>query len=264
MVRTASKHSGYRPRESISETLEYKSGILATKPHHPILAEVVYVELIVLFNCCNRLANYDVIATHVVYLKLLLHRKYSYAWGNEDKVPRTGSHRSRWKWMISTRPGSFSSKERAPCTDIRDGWRNWIICLTVYGECGYEKWPLVMVLEQNSVERSMYLLLLEFNGNNRLIKSAVLPHVCVTVDWVWIGDSIYWSLIHSRLVTTLYRSLTHTDYCPQSITVSTSRFMATDFNTVTITVSVNYTLQILHIKSSLHSRTFQLSTFVIN
>jgi hypothetical protein len=28
---------------------------------------------------------------------------------------------------------------------------------------------------------------------------------------VWIGDSICWLLIHSRLVTTLYRSMIHTD-----------------------------------------------------
>jgi hypothetical protein len=94
VVRIVSKHSRYRPRESISETLEYKSGILATKPHHVILTEVVYMELIVLFSCFNRLANYNVIATHVVYLKLLLHQKYLYVWGNEDKVPRTFSHRS--------------------------------------------------------------------------------------------------------------------------------------------------------------------------
>jgi hypothetical protein len=57
----------------------------------------------------------------------------------------------------------------------------------------------------------------------------------VTIDGVWIGDSIYSPFLHSRLVTTLYRSLTHTDYCPQSITVS-----------------LNYTLQISHIKFSLH------------
>jgi hypothetical protein len=57
-------------------------------------------------------------------------------------------------------------------------------------------------------------------------------------------------------VTTFYRSLTHRDWCPKSITVSTSCFLATDFNIGTITVLLNYTLQILHIKSSLHSRTF--------
>jgi hypothetical protein len=47
--------------------------------------------------------------------------------------------------------------------------------------------------------------------------------------------------VNTRLVITLYGSLTHTDYCPQSIIVSTSRFLATDFNTGTITVSLNYT-----------------------
>jgi hypothetical protein len=36
----------------------------------------------------------------------------------------------------------------------------------------------------------------------------------------------------------------------------TSRFLATDFNIVTITVSLNYTLQISHINSSLHCLTF--------
>jgi hypothetical protein len=59
-------------------------------------------------------------------------------------------------------------------------------------------------------------------------------------------------------VTTLYRSLTHTHththtlYCSQSTRVSTSRFLATDFNTGTIIVSLNYT----HIKPSLQRRTF--------
>jgi hypothetical protein len=37
-----------------------------------------------------------------------------------------------------------------------------------------------------------------------------LSCVGVTIDGVCIYDSIYWSHIHSRLVTTLYRSLTHT------------------------------------------------------
>jgi hypothetical protein len=38
----------------------------------------------------------------------------------------------------------------------------------------------------------------------------VYCHVmCVTIDGVRIGDSMYWPLIHSRLVTKLYRSLTH-------------------------------------------------------
>jgi hypothetical protein len=48
------------------------------------------------------------------------------------------------------------------------------------------------------------------------------------------------------LMYTLYSSPlhTHTHYCPQSVTLSTSRFLVTDFNTGTITVSLNYTLQI--------------------
>jgi hypothetical protein len=93
----------------------------------------------------------------------------------------------------------------------------------------------------------------EFKNNSTLRKYC---HVYgVTIDGVWIGDSIYWPLIQSRLVTTLYRSLTHTDWCHESIIVSTSRFLATDFNTGTVKVSLNYTLQISHIKSSLHSRT---------
>jgi hypothetical protein len=44
--------------------------------------------------------------------------------------------------------------------------------------------------------------------------------------------------------------------CPQSIIVSTNRFLATDFNTGCVTVSLNYTFQISHIKSFLHSWTF--------
>jgi hypothetical protein len=55
---------------------------------------------------------------------------------------------------------------------------------------------------------------------------------------------------NTRLGTTFYRSLTHTDQCPQSITVSTRRFLTTDFNTGIITVSLSYTLQISHINFS--------------
>jgi hypothetical protein len=41
--------------------------------------------------------------------------------------------------------------------------------------------------------------------------------------------------------------------------VSTRRFPATDLNTQTITVSLSHTLEILHIKSSLHRNTFHNS-----
>jgi hypothetical protein len=68
--------------------------------------------------------------------------------------------------------------------------------------------------------------------------------------------------LYSALRTTLYRSPTHMDYCPQSITVSTSRFLATDFNKGATTVSLNYTLQISHIKSSFHSSTLATNYFL--
>jgi hypothetical protein len=42
-----------------------------------------------------------------------------------------------------------------------------------------------------------------------------------------------------------------TDKCAQSITDSTSRFLATNFNAGIITISLNDTLQISHLKSSL-------------
>jgi hypothetical protein len=45
------------------------------------------------------------------------------------------------------------------------------------------------------------------------------------------------------------------DSCPQSITVSTSCFLATDFNTGIIAISLNYTLRKSHITSSLHHLT---------
>jgi hypothetical protein len=44
--------------------------------------------------------------------------------------------------------------------------------------------------------------------------------------------------------------------CSPSITVSNSRFLGTDFNIGTMTVSLSYTFHISHIKSSLHRRTF--------
>jgi hypothetical protein len=49
---------------------------------------------------------------------------------------------------------------------------------------------------------------------------------------------------------------------PQSVIVSTSRLLATDFNTGTITVFLNYTLQISHINPSLLSRTLATNSFL--
>jgi hypothetical protein len=63
-------------------------------------------------------------------------------------------------------------------------------------------------------------------------------------------------------MTIIYRSLTHTDYSPQSVTVSTSRFLATDFNTGTVIGSLNYTIQISYIQSSSHGRTFATDAFL--
>jgi hypothetical protein len=48
------------------------------------------------------------------------------------------------------------------------------------------------------------------------------------------------------VISTLYNSLLHTYI---------SRLLVTQFKHRTVTVLLNYTLQILHIKSSLHSRT---------
>jgi hypothetical protein len=89
----------------------------------------------------------------------------------------------------------------------------------------------------------------------------ILSRVWVTIDGVLIGDSIYWPIVHSRLVTTLYRSLTHTDKCPQSITFSINRFLATDFNTESMYNSLTelHTPDITH-KVFSSQPDFQLST----
>jgi hypothetical protein len=69
-----------------------------------------------------------------------------------------------------------------------------------------------------------------------------------------LNGSIYWPLIHITRNYSNYSAtanpcnsqftVTHTAQCPQSIAVSTIRFLATDFNTETTSVSLNYTLQI--------------------
>jgi hypothetical protein len=74
----------------------------------------------------------------------------------------------------------------------------------------------------------------------------------LTIAGVWIGEYIWWSDLlhthHSWLDFTDY-----TDYCPQSIAVFTSRFLATDFN--------NYynslTITTAHIRSFFHSLPFR-------
>jgi hypothetical protein len=95
----------------------------------------------------------------------------------------------------------------------------------------------------------------------------ILSRVCVTIDGVSIGDSIYCPLIHSRLVTALYISLTthtHTVLYPQCITVSTCRFLATDFNTGTITLSLNYTLPSITHEVFSSQPEFQMRTHATN
>jgi hypothetical protein len=59
----------------------------------------------------------------------------------------------------------------------------------------------------------------------------------VTTEGVWIGDSFYWPFIHSWLLTSLYRSLTHTQ-SPQSVTFFTGRFLGMNFSTGTITIRI--------------------------
>jgi hypothetical protein len=63
----------------------------------------------------------------------------------------------------------------------------------------------------------------------------------------------------SLLLSTHFTVLCYRHQCPQSITISTIRFLAMDFNIGTITVSLNYTkyhCTVAHIKSYLHSQTF--------
>jgi hypothetical protein len=56
--------------------------------------------------------------------------------------------------------------------------------------------------------------------------------------------------------------ITDTNLCLQPVTVSASRFLAVDFNTGTIKVSLNYAIQIPHIKSSFRSRTLAPNYFL--
>jgi hypothetical protein len=88
-----------------------------------------------------------------------------------------------------------------------------------------------------------------------LRKIKILPRAGVIIDGV-----LYWwlDLLTPYTLTdlhTLQFTITHTSVL--SLLVSTIRFLATAFNTATITVSLNYTLQIslttAHVKSSNHT-----------
>jgi hypothetical protein len=48
-----------------------------------------------------------------------------------------------------------------------------------------------------------------YKGLRRYMYIYIFPRVLVTREGVWFDDSIYGPLIHSRLVTTLHRTLTH-------------------------------------------------------
>jgi hypothetical protein len=63
-------------------------------------------------------------------------------------------------------------------------------------------------------------------------------------------------------VTTLYRSRTHAQTSVLGLLVSTNCFLETNFNTGTIIVSLNHTLQISHIKFSLYSHTLAANSFL--
>jgi hypothetical protein len=92
-----------------------------------------------------------------------------------------------------------------------------------------------------------------------------IPAVTCKSDYRRVLD--WWfDLLTTYTLTTRDYTLQITDTHRQSITVSTSRFLATNFNTGTVTASLNYTLEISRIKSSLHSWTskwtlLQLTTF---
>jgi hypothetical protein len=78
-------------------------------------------------------------------------------------------------------------------------------------------------------------------------------------DWM----TAFIVLIHSTLTTRNYsaiadlHNLHFTVTHPLGFSVFNSRILATDFNTVIIPVSLNYTLQISHAKSSLHRLTYK-------
>jgi hypothetical protein len=105
------------------------------------------------------------------------------------------------------------------------------------------------------------------------VGTTILSHVEVTIDGIldWWIDLLTTYARHLELqvitalslISTLYKSLAHANSF-QSVTVSTSHFLAVDFNTGTATVSLNYALQLSHMKSSFHSRTLATHFFTVS
>jgi hypothetical protein len=64
--------------------------------------------------------------------------------------------------------------------------------------------------------------------SNGYTRHSIVRFTSVTTDGIWIEHWIYWPLVYTIRNYTLQITDTHTDYCPQPITISTSRFLATD------------------------------------
>jgi hypothetical protein len=117
--------------------------------------------------------------------------------------PRSLHFASKCRWMCLTASLCLFCVFRAPRDRCPPVLWSWVMCRPiVYFESVY------FCKDSGLSDILLHLL------PDHTWQACVLSRAWATIDGVWIGNSVYWPLIYSQLVITIYRSLTHTGWYP--------------------------------------------------